>query len=170
MRTVLPRLANARLLAGLALVAASLLAATRAAAGPVYPDPSRARADIAGALERASAEGKRVIVDFGGDWCGDCRVLDAYFHRPENAALLAADFVLVRVNVGSRGIDRNIGLARGYGIPLARGVPALAVLEADGRVVYSQAHGEFESMRRMDPASVNGFLRRWAKPRPPHGG
>jgi hypothetical protein len=43
-------------------------------------------------------------------------------------------------------------------------VPALAVLESDGRLLYSQKNGEFESMSRMDAGSVNEFLRRWAKP------
>jgi len=40
-------------------------------------------------------------------------------------------------------------------------VPALAVLDADGRVVFSQKNGEFEAMSRMDPRSVNAFLARW---------
>jgi hypothetical protein len=40
-------------------------------------------------------------------------------------------------------------------------VPALAVLDSDGRVVFSQKNGEFESMSRMDARSVNEFLTRW---------
>ncbi len=134
------------------------------AAPPVYPDPSRAGSDLAAALREAARTERRVIVDFGGNWCGDCRVLDANFHRPENAALLAKHYVLVHVNVGERGIDRNFALAERYGIPLAKGVPALAVLESDGRLVYSQGNGEFEAMRSMDPASVGRFLRKWRRP------
>jgi hypothetical protein len=38
------------------------------------------------------------------------------------------------------------------------------VLDKDGRVVHAQKNGEFESMRRMDPQSVNDFLRQWAGP------
>jgi len=143
------------------LVLAALLPLA-AAAAPLYPDPSRADADIAAALREASASHKRVLVDFGGDWCTDCRVLDAYMKRPENAALLARGYVVVHVNVGARGIDRNLDVARRYGIPLEKGVPALAVLDADGKVVYSQRNGEFESMRRMDSKSVNEFLGKWA--------
>jgi thiol:disulfide interchange protein len=103
-----------------------------------------------------------VIVDFGGDWCIDCRVLDIHFHRPENAELLRRHYVLVHVNVGDSGIRENFDVAERYGIPLRKGVPALAVLDGDGRVVYSQRHGEFESMRHMDARSVTGFLRQWA--------
>ena len=143
------------------LVLAALLPLA-AVAAPIYPDPSRAAADNDAALREASATHRRVLVDFGGDWCTDCKVLDAYLKRPENAALVARGYVVVHVNVGARGIDRNFEVARRYGIPLEKGVPALAVLGADGKVVYSQRNGEFESMRRMDSKSVNEFLARWA--------
>jgi len=134
------------------------------AAERIYPDVSAAKADIAAALKDAAATHRRVIVDFGGDWCTDCKVLDLNFRRPENATLLAQRYVVVHVNVGDRGIRENFALADRYGIPLRKGVPALAVLEADGRVVYSQRNGEFESMRSMDPRSVHAFLERWKGP------
>jgi hypothetical protein len=50
-------------------------------------------------------------------------------------------------------------IAERYGIPLKKGVPALAIRE-----VYSQKNGEFESMRRMDPRSVTDFLTKWQGP------
>jgi thiol:disulfide interchange protein len=131
----------------------------------LFPDPASASADIEAALKQAASTHKRVLVDFGANWCGDCKVLDENFHKPENATLLSSHFVLVRVNVGAEGIDHNIDLAQRYGIPLKKGVPALAVLESDGRVVYSQKNGEFEAMRRMDPSSVNEFLTHWSRAR-----
>jgi thioredoxin 1 len=133
------------------------------AAGPLYPDVSRASADIDAALAAAANTGRRVLVDFGGDWCGDCKVLDATLRKPENAALLHSKFVVVHVNVGDKGIDHNLDIARRYGIPLKKGVPALAVLESDGRLVYAQRNGEFEPLRKMDPQSVNDFLRKWSR-------
>jgi thiol:disulfide interchange protein len=147
--------------AALLLVAAAALAA--AAASPIYPDVSAAGPDLEAALKSAAATQRRVIVDFGGNWCGDCKVLDANLRQPENAALLERHFVLVHVNVGDKGIEGNFDLAERFGIPLKKGVPALAVLDPDGRVVYAQRNGEFESMRRMDPKSVNDFLDRWKR-------
>jgi thiol:disulfide interchange protein len=146
-------------LRSLALAALLPLAAQ---AAPIYPDPSQAAADISGALREASATHRRVLVDFGGDWCTDCKVLDVYLKKPENAALVAKHYVVVHVNVGARGIERNFDVAERYGIPLKKGVPALAVLDGDGKVVYSQRNGEFESMRHMDSKSVNEFLGKWA--------
>src|SRR5581483_6073033 len=142
------------------------LADVTPAAERIYPDVSAAKADIATALEQAAATKRRVIVDFGGDWCTDCRILDINFRRPENAELLKRHYVLVHVNVGDKGINANFDVADRYGIPLRKGVPALAVLESDGRVVYSQKNGEFESMRKLDPRSVTDFLTRWIVSRP----
>jgi thioredoxin 1 len=147
----------------IALFAAISFAQPALARPSIYPEPEKAAADIAAAQQAASAEGKRVLVEFGGDWCGDCIVLDRIFHQPENEALLQQRYVLVHVNVGDHGIDRNGEVAERYGIPLKKGVPALAVLKGDGEVVYSQKNGEFESMRRMDPKSVNEFLDRWSR-------
>src|ERR1700758_4801581 len=55
-------------------------------------------ADIAAALAQAHREHKRVILDFGGNWCGDCQLLDIYYHQSPNAELLARNFILVHVN------------------------------------------------------------------------
>ena len=131
------------------------------AAGPVYPDVSRARADVDAALAEASKSGKRVLVDFGGNWCGDCKVLDINLKKPENQALLDKHYVMVHVNVGEKGISDNFEIAERYGIPLKKGVPALAVLDAKGTVLFAHRNGEFESMRKMDPKSVQDFLERW---------
>lgn len=150
----------------LAAAVGCLLAFAALAAGPIYPETAKARADIDAALKQAAASRKRVLVDFGGNWCGDCKVLDANFHKPENQALLDSGFVLVHVNVGDKGISDNFDVAERYGIPLKKGVPALAVLESDGKLLYAQKNGEFENMRKMDPASVHEFLRQWSRARP----
>jgi thioredoxin 1 len=140
---------------GLALACAMARPATR----DIYPDPAQAHADIAAALKQAAQTHKRVLLDFGGNWCGDCQVLDIYFHSARNAPLLNANFVLVHVNVGE--YDANLDLAKEYGIPLKKGVPAIAVLSDTGKLLYSQQGGEFEKMARMEPGDVTSFLVRW---------
>jgi thiol:disulfide interchange protein len=125
----------------------------------IYSDTADAHKDIQQALAQAKSEHKRVILDFGGNWCGDCQVLDIYFHQEPNLDLLNKYFVLVHINVGR--FDKNTDLAAKYQIPLQKGVPALAVLSSAGKLLYSQKQGEFEAMRRMDPASVTAFLNQW---------
>jgi thiol:disulfide interchange protein len=144
----------------LALSAGQAFSASR----DVYPDPTEAKADIAAALKTAAATHKRVILDFGGNWCGDCQVLDIYFHNAENRPILNANYVLVHVNVGHT--DENLDIARHYGVVLDHGVPALAVLSSAGKVLYSQKNGEFEAMRRMQASSVTNFLVQWKPTKP----
>ena len=137
--------------------------ATQAAEAPgravIYPDGAEAKADLAAALTRAAREKKRVLLDFGGNWCGDCQVLEIYFHDAANRELLEANYVLVPVNIGR--YDVNLDLAARYGVPLEKGVPALAVLDAQGHLLYSQRNSEFAAMRRMDSSSVTEFLQKW---------
>jgi thioredoxin 1 len=135
------------------------LPALQAQAPAIYSDTADARLDIQQALTTASREHKRVILDFGGNWCGDCKVLDIYLHQQPNLDLLQQNFVLVHVNIGR--YDRNTDLAEKYEVPLKRGVPGLAVLDAHGNLLYSQKNGEFETMRKVDPNSVTEFLNAW---------
>jgi len=144
------------------ILAAVLLLATLGATAQtrtIYSDTADANHDIAQALVTAQHEHKRVILDFGGNWCGDCQVLDIYLHQQPNLDILQNNFVLVHVNIGR--YDRNTDLAEKYGVPLKKGVPGLAVLDARGKILYSQKNGEFEAMRKMDPASVTEFLNKW---------
>ena len=128
----------------------------------IYDANANAKADIAAALTKAKAEKKRVILDFGGDWCGDCQVLYIYFHQSPNKELLEKNFEVVSVDIGH--MDHNVDVADKYGVPLKKGVPALAVLDTDGTLLYSQKQGEFESMRSMNPESVTAFLNKWKRP------
>ena len=131
----------------------------RSANREIYPAPAQAKVDLAAALKTAAATHKRIVLDFGGNWCPDCIVLDGYFHDPANRQIIEANFVLVHVNIGK--MDANLDIAEKYGVPLDKGVPALAVLDEKGKLLYSQKSGEFEAMRRMESSAVTKFLVQW---------
>lgn len=130
-----------------------------AATHDIYPDPAQARTDLAAALKTAAATHKRILLDFGGNWCGDCQVLDIYFHDPANRPILETNFVLVHINIGT--MDANLAIAKKYEVPLDKGVPALAVLSEKGTLLYSQKTGEFAPMQRMQSSAVTSFLVQW---------
>jgi thioredoxin 1 len=125
----------------------------------IYPANVDAKAEIAEALATAAKTNRRVILVFGGNWCYDCHVLDAAFHSPEIAPTLNKNFVVVHVNVGE--FDKNLNIADEYEVPLKRGVPASAVLESDGKLLFSQKRGEFEAARSMATEDVLAFLNKW---------
>jgi len=125
----------------------------------IYPPIDAAAADVKAALAEARAKHKRVILDFGGDWCPDCQVLNIYFHQSPNAELLAKYFVRVNINVGR--MDANQDIAAKYGVPL-KGVPALAVLDGHGKVAYAQ-NKEFSDMRHLNSTALTEFLEKWKR-------
>jgi thiol:disulfide interchange protein len=144
------------ILAALLLLAAGT---AKSADRVIFPEPGQARADLAAALKTAAATHRRILLDFGGNWCGDCQVLDLYFHDARNKPILDANFVLVEINIGH--LDANLDIAQQYGVPIKRGVPALAVLSERGVLLYSQKNGEFEAMRTMQSSAVTEFLVKW---------
>jgi len=127
----------------------------------IYNESANARAEIKEALQKAAAEHKRVIIVFGANWCYDCHVLDKAFHSSELAPILAANYEVVHVDIG-RG-DKNQDLMKQYEVPMKRGIPALAVLDPDGKLAYSQKNGEFENARALAPRDFMAFLNQWTR-------
>lgn len=149
-----------------AIVVAVLLAAAvcaRAAANKIYDENANASQLIAAAIQRASASHKNIVLDFGANWCPDCHALDAAMHRGELARVIAKNFEIVHISVGR--FDRNLDVARKYQIPLHKGIPALAVLDPHGKLLYSQKEGQFEDARAMDAGSFLEFFKKWGPAR-----
>ncbi len=123
-----------------------------------------AKKEIEEALHSASPAHKRVLVVFGANWCGDCHALDDAFHSAEIAPTLGKYFVVVHVDIGQG--DKNLDLAQKYDVPLKRGIPAIAVLDSAGKLLFSQKNGEFEAARSLANADILAFLNKW-KPASP---
>lgn len=138
------------------------LAAPRTVRLNIYPPAQQARADLARALRRAPRENKRILLDFGGNWCYDCHVLNQAFRHSRLTPLLRRHFLVVHINVGT--FNANRALARHYGVVLKKGVPALAVVSCRGRLLYGQKLGQFEDARALTSAAVGQFLRQWSSP------
>jgi thioredoxin-related protein len=130
----------------------------------LYPADADARAEIKEAEERASSSSssgqKRLLLVFGANWCFDCHVLDLAFQRPEIAPVLAANYEVVHVDLGPDE-EKNADLVKQYDVPLNKGIPALAVVESDGKLVVSQKNGEFEDARALTPDVLLEFLNKW---------
>jgi ketosteroid isomerase-like protein len=128
----------------------------------LYADPREAEKELKEGLARATREHKRVIVVFGGNWCYDCHVLDTTFHSKDFAPLVEGNYVVVHINIGDEGKD-NAALGARLGVALDKGVPSLGVLEPDGKVIYAQKNGEFESTVKIGPDDVRAFLEKWKR-------
>ncbi len=125
----------------------------------LYPAAADAKKEIIEAVRAAAVTHKRVLVVFGANWCYDCHVLEAAFHSPEISPAVEKSFEVVHVDIGQA--DKNLDIAKLYDVPLDRGVPAIAVLANDGKLLFSQKRGEFEAARSMAPEDILDFLNKW---------
>lgn len=118
----------------------------------VYDEAADAAKAIDAAIARAQRNHTRVLVQWGANWCGWCRLL----HRTmkSDAAIateLRSEYELVLVDVGR--FDRNIALADKYGADLKKhGLPYLTVIAADGKAIANQETGSLEKAKDAQPS------------------
>src|SRR5437660_9518766 len=141
----------------LALVAVA--APADAASETIYDEKADAHKLISAAITEATRSHKNIVLDFGANWCGDCHALDAEMRKPELASLIEKNYVVVHVDVGR--FDKNLDIARKYGVPLKKGIPALAVLDPHGKVLYAQDQGQFEDASDMENETFKAFFEQW---------
>jgi len=136
-------------------------------ADTLYDEKADAHQQVAAAINEASRTGKNVVLIFGANWCADCHALDAQMHKPELAERIKQSFVIVKVDVGR--YDKNLDLADKYDLTMRRGlmsllkrtgIPALAVLDSHGKLLYSDGHG-FADARNMSYESIRAFFEQW---------
>jgi len=128
----------------------------------LYPANVDANQEIQDALKRAQNEKKRVLLVFGANWCYDCHVLDRALHEGDAGKIVNDSFLLVHVDIGEG--EKNPELVKAYRIPLDKGVPAVAIMDSDGKLLYSSGDGKFESARTMFKKDLVAFLTHWKSP------
>ncbi|MEP7207412.1 MAG: thioredoxin family protein [Casimicrobiaceae bacterium] len=143
-------------------VGAAWTGSAAAADLPEHFDPGRdAAADLARARALATATGRRVLIDVGGEWCTWCHIMDRFFAaHPELLALRERHYVWLKVNYSTQ--NRNEALLQRW--PKVAGYPHWFVLTADGTLVRSQDTGVLEAGRDYDPTAMRVFLTRYAAP------
>lgn len=126
-----------------------------------YDERADANAALADAMRRASASGKRVLVDLGGNWCPDCRLLAATMALPELRGFVARHYEVVMVDIGR--FNRNMNIPAHFGIRRPEGVPCLLVIDpATDRLINKGATYALASARSMTPQGLADYIARWA--------
>ena len=136
-----------------------LAGVTIAAEQPPYDEKADAHQQITAAIAEASKAHRNVILIFGANWCPDCRALDAQMHKEDLATLIATNYEVVKVDIGRH--DKNQDIAEKYHVPLKYGIPALAVLDPGGELLYAMDKGQFEDARHMSYESIKEFFVKW---------
>ena len=128
----------------------------------VYDESADAEKDVAAALERAKRDHKRVLIQWGANWCGWCIKLHRTFEsEPEIAKTLNYEYEVVYADLGST--DKWPELRKRLGVDFKdAGIPFLTILDDTGKPLVQQATGPLEVDDRHDPAKVLAFLKEHA--------
>jgi thiol:disulfide interchange protein len=111
------------------------------------------------ARARARAEHKLLLIDLGGNWCGDCRVLAGTVEQTELGRFVRDHYVLVPVDIGRR--DKNLAVPARYGLKV-EGVPALLVVDPRTDRLLNAGHvADLSDARHMSPQGLADYLARW---------
>ena len=125
---------------------------------PIYDVEADGKALIAAAVKRAKLEGKHVLVEWGGNWCGWCHKLHDVFKNDELVApIVAREYELVLIDCTA-----NRELMESYGGKDTQyAFPHLTVLDADGKLLTNQETSSLEVGPKHDPEVVAAFLKKW---------
>lgn len=136
---------------------------TETSAPPVaepYPDTAVAHEQVEQAFALAQKTHRKVLLDFGGNWCPDCKMLSGIFALPDAARWLDSQFVVVPVNVGR--INTNLDLAERYGVTI-KSVPTVIIVTPEGHALNGDGSKALGNARSMSPQAVLNLIFDWNK-------
>jgi thioredoxin-related protein len=135
----------------------------------IYDKTADANVQLTKAVERATHNDKRVLLMFGGDWCGWCHKLHGVFKNDEAVRqILFNEYELVTIDVESPNAAPLLTTCKEAlsqdELKKGVGYPFLAVLNAEGKVVTALRTDVLEDGDHHDPKRVASFLDKWKVP------
>ena len=136
----------------------SLPAGQAAPVAAPYDTTADAHAQVAFALQAARATHRRVLLDFGGNWCPDCRMLAGVLDVPAVKAWSEEHFTTVMIDVGR--MKKNMDIAAKYGVKITA-VPTVLVVTPEGDVVNADKAFALSDDRSWSQQAVVDQLAKW---------
>ena len=127
----------------------------------IYNSNADAQKEVADAIQKASAEGKHVFLQIGGNWCPWC----VKFHRfvdedSEIKTLVRKSFEVVKVNYDQK--NKNEKLLAKLGFPQRFGFPVFVILDGQGNRIHTQNSAFLEKGESYDRDRVIRFFKNWS--------
>jgi thiol:disulfide interchange protein len=155
-----------KILTGLAVLIVGLLgwtihhaaSAGRDPAAKAYNESADGARQVEAAVQEAQSGNKRVLIQFGANWCAWCLRLHGLCSSDRSLRQeLEGHYSVVLIDV-SNGHNRDI-LAKFAPRGSALGLPFLAVLDAEGALLRSQSPAEFVEGGGYNAGRMLAFLK-----------
>ena len=126
-----------------------------------YDDLANANKAVARARAAAKAHHKLLMIDLGGNWCGDCRVLAGTLELPAMKRFMDQHYEFVTVDVGR--FERNLQIPAHYGFNTRlKGVPTLLVVDPKtDRLLNPNDVFALSDAGSMSPQALADWLAHW---------
>jgi thiol-disulfide isomerase/thioredoxin len=125
-----------------------------------YDEAADAHAQVDAALAEGKRTGRTVLLDFGGNWCPDCRMLAGVFQEKPVAYWMAQHFVVLTVDIGRR--NKNMDISERWGVTI-QGVPTVMMISPHGALLNKDDPYGLANARSMSTQAVVDLLAKMAK-------
>ncbi|MBL6938830.1 MAG: thioredoxin family protein [Alphaproteobacteria bacterium] len=123
--------------------------------------PDQADAAVKAAFDRAKKSHRRVLIDLGGNWCGDCIVLSNLMQLPDLKPFVEKHFEVVVIDVGR--FNKNLQVPARFGFTQRLiGVPTIIIATPDGKLVNGRDVFAMASARDLTPQAIADWLAKYA--------
>ncbi len=129
-----------------------------------YDEAANATAQTDKAFAKAKAGKKLLLIKMGGNWCGDCRILQATMDLPEMKAFLNRHYEMISIDVGR--MDKNLQVPARYGVKdKLEGVPAILIVDPkSGKQLVARADvAALADARHMSPQALANWLAKYTR-------
>ncbi len=134
----------------------------------VYDETINPATQITEAVAKASANGKFVVAQLGGNWFKWCIRFAKFVEAdPEIKKIVNDNYELIHVNYNPRNTETEVDQSateaalKKLGNPVRFGYPVLVVLDGEGNVIHTQDSGFLESGEGYDKEKVKRFFESW---------
>lgn len=125
-----------------------------------YDATRDASEDVAVAQEKAEEEGLKSLIVMGANWCHDSRALAGYLETDALQSLINEHYSLVFVDVGQK--NRNLDIARSFGLDGIVGTPTVIIQNPDGTVLNLETAVSWRNSASRTAEDIYDELERYA--------
>ena len=125
-----------------------------------YDRARDASEDVIAAQSKAEQEGLKSLIVMGANWCHDSRALAGYFETEPLQTLINEHYSLVYVDVGQK--NRNLDIARSFGLDGIVGTPTVIIQDADGTVLNLDTAVSWRNSASRTAGDIHDELERYA--------
>lgn len=127
----------------------------------LYHPEADAKADIKAAVEKAAKEGKHVMLQVGGNWCGWCiRFNDKLTTNDTLKNAFEKSYVIYHLNYSKENQNEEILASLGY--PQRFGFPVFVILDGKGNRIHTQSSSYLEQGKGYNIKEVVDFFNQWS--------